>query len=131
MKDFADEKYVPKIELWFGKSRKHSRKGRKCWFPAFSSFPMMIPKAFFPGSLKVDFQIFRRNFYKNTKKSSSYPQSLITSNLKTPEFENHPTTGEIRELLPPRSTPTGITVYIHVSCPFLYKLEIHRRKFQT
>ena len=34
---------------------------------------------------------------------------------KTPEVENHRTTGESKELLRPRSTPTGITVYFYMS----------------
>ena len=36
-----------KIEICVGKSRKHCRKRRKCWFPSFSPFPTMFPKAFF------------------------------------------------------------------------------------
>ena len=50
--------------------------------------------------LKVALQIFRRKFYKNTKKSSLYSQSLLIFIHKTLVVKNHPTTGEIRELLP-------------------------------
>ena len=66
-------------------------------------------------SLKVALQILGRKFYKNTKKSSLYSQSLLIFIHKTPVVENHPTTREIRALLRPRSTPTGITVYFYMS----------------
>ena len=33
-----------KIEIWFGKGRKHCGKRRKCWLPAFSPFPSMFSK---------------------------------------------------------------------------------------
>ena len=36
-----------KIEICFGKGRKHCGKRRKCWLPAFSPFPTMISKGFF------------------------------------------------------------------------------------
>ena len=43
-----------------------------------------------------------RKFYKNTKESSLYSQSLYICIHKTPVVKNHLTTGEIRELLRPR-----------------------------
>ena len=81
--------------------------------------------------LKVAIQILGRKFYKNIRKSSLYPQSLLIFIYKSLEVENHPTTREITELLRPRLTPTGITVYFYTSSSLIYKLEIHRRKFQT
>ena len=48
---------------------------------------------------------------KYKKKSSLYSQSLLIFIHNTPVVENHPTTREIRDLLRPRSTPTGITLY--------------------
>ena len=66
---------------------------------------------FLQPSLKVALQILGRTFYENTKKSSLYSQSLLSFNHKTPTDENHPTTREIRDILRPRSTPTGNTVY--------------------
>ena len=35
-----------KIEMFFGKCRKHCGKRRKCWLPAFSPFPTMFSKGF-------------------------------------------------------------------------------------
>ena len=49
---------------------------------------------------------------------------------KNPVVENHPTRKEIKDLLPPRSTPTGNTVYFHMSSSLIYILEIHRRSFK-
>ena len=40
-------KYDRKFEIWFGKDRKHCRKRRKCWLPAFSPFPTMFSNGFF------------------------------------------------------------------------------------
>ena len=40
-------KYNWKIEICFGKGRKHCRKRRKCWLPAFSPFSTMFSKGFF------------------------------------------------------------------------------------
>ena len=80
---------------------------------------------------KVALQILGRKFHKNTKNSSLYSQSLLIFIYKTTVVENHPTTREIRELLRPRSTQTGITVYFYRSTSLMYILEIHRRKFQT
>ena len=81
--------------------------------------------------LKVALQILGRKFYKNTKKSSSYSQSLLIFIHKTKVVENYSTTREIRELLKLRSTPTGITVYFYMNSSLIYILEMHRRKFQT
>ena len=41
---------------------------------------------------------------------------------KTPVVENHPTTGEIRELERPRLTPTGISVCFYMSSLLIYIL---------
>ena len=81
--------------------------------------------------LKVALQILGRKIYKNTKKSSLYSKGLLIFIYKTPAVENHPTTGEIRELLRPRSTPTGITVYFYMSSSLIFILEILTKKFQT
>ena len=48
---------------------------------------------------------------KKTKKSSLYSQSLLIFIHETPVVESHPTTREIRELLRPRLTRTGVTVF--------------------
>ena len=40
-------KCVSKIEICFGKGRKHCGKRRKCWLPAFSPFPTMFSKGLF------------------------------------------------------------------------------------
>ena len=77
-------------------------------------------------SLKVALQTLGRKFYKNTAKSSLYSQSLLTFIHKNPVVENHPTTREIRDLLQPRSTPTGITVYFYISSSHIYILERHK-----
>ena len=82
--------------------------------------------------LKVALQILGQNFYKKYEKNHPYtPESLLIFIRKTPVVENHPTTGETRELLRPRLTPTGITVYFYMSSLLIYILDIHRRKFQT
>ena len=57
---------------------------------------------------------------KNPKKSSLYPQSLSIFIHKTPVVGNHLATREIRELLRPRSTPMGITVYFYEQLAQLY-----------
>ena len=75
-------------------------------------------------------QILGQKFYKNTKKSSLYSQSLLFFIRKTPVVKNHPTTGEIRELLRLGSTPTGITTYLYMSSSLIYILEIHRESFK-
>ena len=80
--------------------------------------------------LKVDLQILGRKFYKNTKKSSLFSQSLLILIHKTSVVENHPTTREIRDLLRPRSTPTGNTVYFYMSSSIIYTLKIHRQSFK-
>ena len=41
-----------KIEICFGKGRKHCGKRRKCWLPAFSPFPTMFLKGFFFNVVK-------------------------------------------------------------------------------
>ena len=81
--------------------------------------------------LKVALQILGWKFNTNTKKSSLYPQNLLIFIHKTPVVKNHPTTGEIRELLRPRSTQTGNKVYFYMSSLLIDILEIHKGKFQT
>ena len=44
--------------------------------------------------LKVALQILGQKFYRNTKKSSLYSQSLLIFIPKTPVVESHPTTRE-------------------------------------
>ena len=61
--------------------------------------------------LKVVLQILGRKVYKNPEKSSLYSQSLLIFINKTPVVESPPTAREIRDLLRPRSTPKGNTVY--------------------
>ena len=80
--------------------------------------------------LKVTLQILGGKFYKNTKKSSLYSQSLLNFIHKTPVVERHPITREIRDLLRPESIPTGNTVYFYRSSTFIYTLKIHRRSFK-
>ena len=41
-----------KTEILSGIGRKHCGKRRKCWLPAFSSFPAMFSKGFFHGVVK-------------------------------------------------------------------------------
>ena len=65
------------------------------------------------------------------KKSCIYSQSVLILIHKTSVIEGHPTTREIRDLLRPRSTLTGITVFFYMSISLIYILEIHRRNFQT
>ena len=88
-------------------------------------------KTFPDDILKVALQILGRKFYKNTKISSIYSQIILVFIHKTAVVEHHPTTGEIREFIQPRSTPMGITVYFYMSSSLIYILEIHRRKFQS
>ena len=60
-----------------------------------------------------------------------YSKSLLIFIHKITVLEKHRTTGEIRELLQPRSTPTEIPVYFYTSSFLIYILEIHRGRFQT
>ena len=69
--------------------------------------------------------------FKSTKKSSLYCHSFLIFIHKTTVVENHPKTREIRDLLRPRSAPTGITVYFCMSSSLTYILEIYRTEFQT
>ena len=80
--------------------------------------------------LKVACQILGRKFYKTTKKSFLYSISLLTFIHRAPVIERHPITREIRDLLQPRLTPTGNTVYFYISSSFIYTLKIHRRSFK-
>ena len=72
-------------------------------------------------NLKKALQILERKFFKNTEKSSLYSQSLLIFIHKTPVFESHPTTREIRDLLRPKSTPDG------KHGPFLHEQLAHLR----
>ena len=68
--------------------------------------------------------------YKNTKKPSLYSQSLFLFIHKTPVIQNHPTTREIKGLLRPRLTSTGITVYFYMSSSLINILQIQRQSFK-
>ena len=79
---------------------------------------------------KVVLHILGRKFYKITKKSSSYSQSLLIFIHRTPVVERHLLTRQFRDLLRPRSTPTGKTVYFYMTSSYIYTLKIHRRSFR-
>ena len=53
-KVFADDKIkvTENLQFFFMKGRKHCGKWRKCWLPAFSSFPTMFSKGFFLRGVK-------------------------------------------------------------------------------
>ena len=87
-------------------------------------------KAFPDNKLKVALKILERKFYKNTKKSSLYSQSLLIFIHKTLVVERHLITRAIRDLLRPMSTPMRSTVYFYISISFIYTLKIHRRSFK-
>ena len=54
LKAFADGKSnVTKIEICFGKGKKHCRKRRKCWLRAFSPFATMFSKDFLYRVIKI------------------------------------------------------------------------------
>ena len=82
------------------------------------------------STLMVTLQILGRKFNKNTKISSLYSQCLLIFIHRSPVVERHPLTREIRDLLWPRSTPTGNTVYFYMSSSLIYTLKIHRRSFK-
>ena len=52
LKELADNKINVTEKLKFVLGRKHCRKRRKCWLPAFSLFPTMFSKGFFPNVVK-------------------------------------------------------------------------------
>ena len=54
LKAFADDKLnlAEKIEICFGKGRKHCGKRRKCWLPAFSPFPTVFSEGFYFRDVK-------------------------------------------------------------------------------
>ena len=54
LQELADDKInvTEKIKFCIGKGRKHVGKRRKCWSPAFSPFPTMFSKGFFPRVVK-------------------------------------------------------------------------------
>ena len=70
------------------------------------------------------------NILQNTEKSTLYSQRFLIFIHKTPIVESHPTTREIRDLLRPRLTPTGITVYFYMSSSLIYILKIRSRSFK-
>ena len=122
----------------FQSGRKHCGKKRNYSLQTISPFPSVFKRhvqqacknqGLFGKGLKLVLQILGRKFYKNTKKPSLYSEGLLIFIHKTPAVENHLTTREIRELLRPRSTPTGINVYFYMSSSLIYIQEIHRRKF--
>ena len=84
----------------------------------------------FGKGLKVALQIVGQKFYKSTKNSSLYSQSLLIFIHKSPVVESYLTTREIRDLLRPSLTPMGITVYFYMSSSLIYTLKIHRRSFK-
>ena len=58
LKAFADDKiYMTNTEILFEMGRKHCRKGRNCWLPAFSPFSTKFSKGFFLRSLKVRIEL--------------------------------------------------------------------------
>ena len=123
LRAFADKKVkvYPMFCLW--KGRKHSGKRRKCWLQPFSPFLLQGCKkqGLFGIRLKVALQILGRKFYKKKKKSSFYSQSLLILIHRTPVVERHPITRQIGDLLWPRSTPMGNTVYITwAACSFTH-----------
>ena len=66
-------------------------------------------------------QIFGRKLYKNTKKSSLYPQSLSIFIHKTPVVENHPTTGEITEITTAQvDTDGNHSLFLHEQLVYLH-----------
>ena len=82
------------------------------------------------GRLKGGPSDLRTKFYKNTKKSFLYSQSLLNFIHKTPVAENHPKTRKIRDLLCPSSKPTGNTVYFYMISSLIYTPKI-QTKLQT
>ena len=55
LKAYADDKFknvTQNIKVVFSLDRKHCGKRRKCWLPAFSSFPTMFSKGFFLQCVK-------------------------------------------------------------------------------
>ena len=54
-KGFADNKINVngKLKSVLGRVEKHCGKRRKCWLPAFSSFPTMFSKGFFLRVVKI------------------------------------------------------------------------------
>ena len=70
------------------------------------------------------------NILKNTRKSSLYSKSLLIFIHRTQVVERHPITRKIRDLLWPRLTPTGNTVYFYMSSSFIYTMKIHRWSFK-
>ena len=81
-------------------------------------------------NLKLALQILGRKLYKNAEKSSLYSQSLLISIHKTTVVESHQITREVRDLLRPRLTLTGNTVYFYMSSSLISILKIHRRSFK-
>ena len=76
------------------------------------------------------FRSWVENFTKILKNILMYSQSLLIFIHKTPVIESHQTTRKIRDLLWPRSTPTGNTVYFYMSSSLIYIQKINRRSFK-
>ena len=81
--------------------------------------------------LKGVSQILGQTFYKNTKKSSLYSQTLLIFIHRTPVVKRHLITREITDLLWPMLTPTGNMVYFYMSSSFISTLKIHRQSFKN
>ena len=78
------------MEISLAKGRKHGGKRRKCWLPAFSSFPTMFSKGFF-------FKVVKS--WDGVEKSLQFPKQalvfkFVQYNLYKP-FENTVGKGEI------------------------------------
>ena len=61
--------------------------------------------------IKGSLQILERKCYRGTETSSLYSQNCLIFIHEIPVVENHLTTEEIRDLLRPKSTLMGNTVY--------------------
>ena len=94
----------------------------------FFLFPLFVSKVLFYMVLKGGPSDLGQKFYKNTKKSSLYSQSLLIFIHKTPVVASHPTR-EISDLLWSSSTQTGNTVYFYMSSSIIYIVKIHRQSF--
>ena len=93
---------VPRIFYWSHNVFCPSKSKFLCFHICNSIFPSLVT---YSTLLKVALQILGRKFYKNTKKSSLYSQSLLIFIHRIPVVKRHPITREIRDLLWPMSTP--------------------------
>ena len=85
----------------------------------------------YPVFSRWPFRSWDEKFTKTLKKSSLYSKNLLIFIHETAVVESHPTTRGIRDLLRPRTTPMGNTVYFYTSSLLIYILEIHRRSFKN